>query len=346
MVMTQSSQINNEANESTSTSNTSRRSSSPSPYYSLVHFSLMIPIAIVHTLVSHAVLWLTGAKLTSSTQPQRLLDHGYPWQTASTGSLGDDTKNNNGVAIVTGSNTGIGFHTARSLVLEHGMIVILACRSRDKATAAVAKINSELQQQQQGGSSKTAAAAAATTKTGGAMAIFVYPLDLSSFDSVREFARVVRQQYKEIHVLVNNAGRGSLGVAGQSSLEKVVRVANGEQQRQEVVELDLLFQSNFLGHFLLTRLLLKDNMLAKNARIVNLSSVMHHFCGGVPGGLDLESPSGWKSVAMAHQRPLDTYSFSKLAAILFTIELNRRHYHNAGNTSTMIRSIAVNPGAV
>ena len=38
----------------------------------------------------------------------------------------------NHVAIVTGSNTGIGYETAKSLVLDYGMTVILACRSRDK----------------------------------------------------------------------------------------------------------------------------------------------------------------------------------------------------------------------
>jgi NAD(P)-dependent dehydrogenase (short-subunit alcohol dehydrogenase family) len=322
-----------------------------SPYYSMVHFSLMMPLAIVHTLVSHTVLWLRGGTTAPNIEQQQpsllQVDRYYPWQEAtytSTSPTDNATASSisNGVAIVTGSNTGIGFQTARALVLEHDMIVILACRSRDKAAAAVAKINNELaqrqqQQQQQQGSTTT------TTTRSGAKAIFVHPLDLSSFDSVREFARVVRQQYKEIHVLVNNAGRNSRGTAGQSSIEKVVvNGANGEQEIVVELELDLLFQSNFLGHFLLTRLLLHENAFAKNARIVNLSSVMHHFCGGV-ARLDLESAQGWKSVAMAHQPPYDTYSFSKLAAILFTIEHNRRHHIG---TSTMIRSIAVNPGAV
>lgn len=53
--------------------------------------------------------------------------------------------------------------------------------------------------------------------------------------------------------------------------------------------MDLCYQTNFLGHFLLTRLLLKSLLKAKNfyasgddveaGRVVNLSSVTHHFSG-------------------------------------------------------------------
>lgn len=97
--------------------------------------------------------------------------------------------------------------------------------------------------------------------------------------------------------------------------------------------LDLTFQSNYLGHFLLTAQLM--DVFAKGARVLNLSSLGHHFCGGY----DVEDPNFWRSCAIAGERPDKTYLFSKLAQLLFTTELNRRY-------SDRIRSIAVNPGVV
>lgn len=46
------------------------------------------------------------------------------------------------VAIITGSNSGIGFETAR-LLCEGGNDVILACRNEEKGKAAVEKILSK-----------------------------------------------------------------------------------------------------------------------------------------------------------------------------------------------------------
>src|SRR4051812_19526104 len=78
-------------------------------------------------------------------------------------------------AIVTGSNSGIGFHTARHLA-RHGATVVLACRNTDAARAAAAKIDG-------------------TTR--------VAELDLASLDSVRQFAESVDGP---VDLLVNNAG--------------------------------------------------------------------------------------------------------------------------------------------
>jgi NAD(P)-dependent dehydrogenase (short-subunit alcohol dehydrogenase family) len=96
--------------------------------------------------------------------------------------------------------------------------------------------------------------------------------------------------------------------------------------------LDLLFQSNFLGHFLLTKELL-ESLQKENGHVINLSSAMHHFSGTRP--LD---ESYWKSVALhSPDRPPETYAASKTAAILFSLELTRRY--------PQLRSTAVNPGA-
>lgn len=69
------------------------------------------------------------------------------------------------VAIVTGSNGGVGYQTAKVL-LEHNAKVYLACRNPEYAQAAIEKLESE---------------------TGGKKALFL-KLDLANLKSVKESA--------------------------------------------------------------------------------------------------------------------------------------------------------------
>jgi NAD(P)-dependent dehydrogenase (short-subunit alcohol dehydrogenase family) len=78
-------------------------------------------------------------------------------------------------AVVTGANSGIGFHTAKHFA-GHGAHVVLACRNTDAAREAAAKIS---------GSTEVA------------------ELDLASLESVRRFADSVD---RPVDLLVNNAG--------------------------------------------------------------------------------------------------------------------------------------------
>ena len=248
-----------------------------SPYYSELSFAAMVPFAIAYSIFSN----LTATFL----RPLGLFPRPRP--------LLRLEANNNKLAIVTGSNTGIGFETAKALV-QNGFDVILACRSEEKALHAVELI---MEQKPAG------------------KALFVVCLDLSCFDSVKEFSRTIKSRYKKVDVLINNAGRNTSGPSSDK-------------------DLDLCFQANFLGHFLLTHELL--DMLQDGGKVINLSSVMHHFSGTN----EPQDVNYWKRVA-AYGKALDsTYSPSKLAALLFTQELNQRY------TKRGIGSMAVNPGAV
>ena len=200
------------------------------------------------------------------------------------------------VAVITGSNTGIGFETSRALV-ERGFEVVMACRSRDKAMKAIEAIESQ-------------------NPNAPGKAVFVAPLDLSSIDSINAFSTVMNDKYDKIDVLINNAGRNY----GDSTKEGF----------------DEVFFTNYLGHFLLTQNLMDNLLKADKPRVVNLSSVMHHFCGNT----DTHSAEYWRGFALSGKKEQSSYSPSKLAALFFTIELNRR-YRSKG-----LRSIAVNPGAV
>lgn len=258
-----------------------------SPYYSSTAFAVFTPLAVVYSLVTHLWVRLRGGgggghdSLTPLPPPQPHHRHQ--------------------VAIVTGSNTGIGLETARSLAIDYGMTVVLACRSREKGLRAVQKINDA---DRKDGSGTTG------------NAVFVHPLDLSSSQSIRDFCQAMQKKFDKVHVLVNNAGRNTSSD----------RPVPGTKR-------DLLFQTNFLGHFELTARLLP--LLAARARIVNLASVMHHF---VPG--DVHRAAFWKHCIAHHDRsPVATYAPSKLAAVLFTMELNRRY-------ADRLQSVAVNPGGV
>jgi len=199
------------------------------------------------------------------------------------------------ICIVTGANTGIGYQTSKYLC-KYGYKVILACRSREKGVKAAEDINSENDLLGE--------------------AVFLQPLDLSCFDSVRKFVDAFEEAHSNqgLDVLVNNAGINTSGVSADN--------------------LDLCFQTNFLGHFLLTRLLRasleKKSAFGGKPKIINLSSVMHHFA------TPRIKINEWDEVTKSNSN--NSYADSKLAAILFTIELNRRFKG--------ISSISVNPGAV
>jgi NAD(P)-dependent dehydrogenase (short-subunit alcohol dehydrogenase family) len=87
------------------------------------------------------------------------------------------------VAVVTGSNTGLGLETAKALTAR-GAHVVLAVRNLDKGKAA---------------------ATAITAATPGAD-VALQELDLSSLESVRTAAAELRSQHDHIDLLINNAG--------------------------------------------------------------------------------------------------------------------------------------------
>ena len=87
------------------------------------------------------------------------------------------------VAIVTGSNTGIGYEAA-AVLADKGAHVVLAVRNLDKGKEAAARI-------------------AAKTSNGD---VTLQELDLSSLDSVRKATDDLRAAYPRIDLLINNAG--------------------------------------------------------------------------------------------------------------------------------------------
>ena len=111
--------------------------------------------------------------------------------------------------MITGSNTGVGFETAKTLAANHGYEVIIACRSEEKGIAAVNAINQAVVSAGKENESDNSTSGGDNNKFNTGKALFLRPVDLSNLDSVREFCQLVNDQYDTIDVLINNAGKNS-----------------------------------------------------------------------------------------------------------------------------------------
>ncbi len=145
------------------------------------------------------------------------------------------------VIIITGANSGLGYHSAVQLA-NAGSKVVLACRSKERCDDAKNSIIYQL--------SSDALKENVKSMT----------LDLSSFASVRQFVADFNAQYDYLDVLVNNAGIMALP-------EREVSKDGLEAQ----------IATNHFGHFLLSSLLYPS--LAKNGRIINHCSGALMFGG-------------------------------------------------------------------
>ena len=139
------------------------------------------------------------------------------------------------------------------------------------------------------------------------------PLDLADLDSVAEFATRYVDSHDRLDLLVNNAG--------------IMRTPFGRTKQG----FELQMGTNHLGHFALTQRLLAHLENTKGSRVVVVSSLMHRF-----GKLHLEDLN-WE------RRAYDTgaaYSESKLANLMFSLELQRR----LAARGSAITVVAAHPG--
>ncbi|WP_458072004.1 SDR family oxidoreductase [Rhodanobacter sp. BL-MT-08] len=138
-------------------------------------------------------------------------------------------------------------------------------------------------------------------------------LDLSKLASVAEFSRRLNAEGQPLDILINNAG---------------VMLLPQRQLTAEGFEMQL--GVNYLGHYALTAQLLPLLRKTPAPRVVNLSSLMHrvgriHFD-------DLQLERGYT--------PTKAYAQSKLAPLMFALELQRRSDANGWG----LMSNAAHPG--
>ena len=141
--------------------------------------------------------------------------------------------------------------------------------------------------------------------------IITLPLDLSSMDSVRSFADAVKALGFPIDSLLCNAGISS--TPG--------RTVDG---------LDMVFETNYLGHFLLTWLLLPE--LTEDGKVLLISSDMHEGLF-VPLAYKPAEEVAYPDEAFA-EHP-DRYNFSKLYVLYFLNAAGSKKVVNAFNPGLM-----------
>jgi retinol dehydrogenase 12 len=138
----------------------------------------------------------------------------------------------------------------------------------------------------------------------------VLPIDLASFESVRRSVSRFAETHASLDVLVNNAG---------AALRQRELTVDGHERT---------WQTNFLGGYLLTRLLLPSLSRGARPRVVHVSSDAHPT-----GRID------WNDLELEHgYGGYRAYANTKLAQILFTRELARRE--------PWLSVTALHPGAI
>lgn len=187
-------------------------------------------------------------------------------------------------AIITGSNTGIGYETGRVL-LEHKLTrLILAVRSVDKGEAAAQTLREE---------------------SPGTI-VDVWHLDMLSYDSIEAFARRCQSDLDRLDMVMLNAG-----VCGGPFTTSPSTPGHHE----------VTFQVNYLSTALLALLLLpilkfKNSGLATAPTMTLISSALGLQCAFPNRDADplirsFDSPQGWNMA-----RAMQQYSLSKMCLLM------------------------------
>lgn len=139
-------------------------------------------------------------------------------------------------------------------------------------------------------------------------------LDVADLASIRRFAEAFDAKYPKLDLLIHNAA--------------AIMVPQGKTRDGFEMHLG----TNHLGPFVLTGLLLDRLNAAGDARVISMASLAHKLTKG----LDPDDPA-------LEKRPyteMDAYGRSKLAALLFSFELNRR----LKKSGSRVLAVAAHPG--
>ncbi|GAA5928426.1 hypothetical protein JCM10213_005732 [Rhodosporidiobolus nylandii] len=153
------------------------------------------------------------------------------------------------VALVTGANTGVGYHTARYLLLKNAKVYV-ASRSEEKGLAAVESLRQEVEEKGANGE------------------VVWLKLDLADLDSVKKAAQEFKAKEKQLDLLSCNAG---------------VMVPPVDQLTKQ--GFDLQWGTNVVGHYLLSLPSLRASTASSGTpvRVVHTSSSAHRLAPGMTG---------------------------------------------------------------
>ena len=225
------------------------------------------------------------------------------------------------VVIVTGSTSGLGKMIASKLY-EMGATIIVASRCVTNCQKTIDEITARY-----------------PTSTG---KLEVGIVDTSDLSSVANFAKRFLEGHSKLHALINNAGIHYVSTPGNP-------MGNLDLPMKSPQGYDTAFATNYLGHFLLTELLVP--IISKTSQfgtIVNIASSYHFLgCGDMlkPQLMEGKGPSmpfaARSLTGHFFHRELQ-YGNNKLAQVLHAKELQRR----LKKSKKSIRTVSICPGWV
>jgi NAD(P)-dependent dehydrogenase (short-subunit alcohol dehydrogenase family) len=205
--------------------------------------------------------------------------------------------------LITGGSSGIGVETARALHTTGARIFIT---TRDMAKAE--KVREDI-----------------LSTSPSKIPIEIIHMQLDSLASVRAGAADFLSKSSRLNILINNAGV----------------MASPEGKTQDGFELQM--GTNHLSHFLLTKLLLPtlraSSTPAFASRIINVSSMGHHYA---VGGLNEEALSDLNFKKTPYD-PWLAYGRSKLANILHANQIERLY---GSDPEHPIHAFSLHPGGI
>ncbi|MGM9697098.1 MAG: SDR family NAD(P)-dependent oxidoreductase [Prevotella sp.] len=178
------------------------------------------------------------------------------------------------LAIITGADGCMGSEIARAVALK-GYRVIMACKNLSRAKLKRQWIIDE----------------------SGNDDVEIIPIDLASLKSVKDFANTILQRDETVALLMNNSG--------------IL-----EQEGRTITEdgLERTVSVNYVGHYLLTRLLVPK--MERGSRIVSMTSLTYMWGR-------IYFPSFFETGCRGFFWRIFPYCNSKLAITLFTLKLAR-----------------------
>lgn len=195
------------------------------------------------------------------------------------------------VVLVTGGNTGIGYETSKWIAMM-GARVIIACRSEERAKNAIEKMQEAFEEEKAKGTTGICSKEK--------LEVEFMALDLASLKSVENFIEAFKSKESKLHLLLCNAG-----------------IAMHPQEYTED-GYEIMFQVNYLGHFLLVTKLLPTMLdSGEDCRVIMVSSEAH-----LTSSFDLEKAQG-KHHTKENFKRLMYYGNSKLYQIMQMYCLNR-----------------------
>eukprot|EP01080_Neovahlkampfia_damariscottae_P004988 gene4988-8586_t len=201
--------------------------------------------------------------------------------------------------LITGASDGIGVATAEELA-KMGANVIFACRNFTKTMPIIERIQKDTQNYN----------------------LEFMKLDLADFDSISTCAKILLQRNDKIDIIINNAG-------GTYELSKNRKTKQGYE---------MMFGVNYLGHYLLNRLLI-EKLIESKGRLVIVSSDGHRFVRNLKD-FKPEEHAYYSSPDVSLTTTMYEYGFSKLDNVWHSLEMHKR-YNQFGVTVN-----SLHPGAI